>query len=110
MKYIVKLDYDQEPDYNKLRKIFQDGLRKRRYTDDGKTVKFTAGELLDSKKKGSVEEKESDKSSADKVIIGHLLRDLVQETLINEVLMLCYTVYKKKIFAACSHYMWYLSG
>ena len=80
MKYIVKLDYDQEPDYNKLRKIFQDSLRKRRFTDDGKTVKFTSGELLDSKpmKKGSVEEKESDKSSPDKVIISHLLGDLAQ--------------------------------
>lgn len=72
LKYIVKLGYDEEPDYNKLRKIFQDGLRKRRFTDDGKTVKFTAGELQDSKpkEKSSVEEKESDESLADKVSVG----------------------------------------
>ena len=48
MKYIVTLAYDQIPEYNKLRKIFQDGLRKRKFTDDGLTVKFTNSDVASS--------------------------------------------------------------
>ena len=43
LKYVATLEYDEEPNYNKLRKIFQDGLRKRRFSDDGKSVKFRTG-------------------------------------------------------------------
>ena len=47
-KYISTLKYEEIPDYNKLRKMFQDGLRKRKYTDDGQTVKFKPGDCASS--------------------------------------------------------------
>lgn len=60
LQYIVTLEYDGEPDYNKLRKIFQDGLRKRRFSDDGKSVKFKAGETTEvDLQNGTLDEEES---------------------------------------------------
>lgn len=43
LEYINTLKYQQEPDYEFIRKLFKDGLRKRGSTDDGKNVKFTTG-------------------------------------------------------------------
>ena len=36
------------PDYNKLRKLFQDGLKKRKFTNDGQMVKFRAADSANS--------------------------------------------------------------
>ena len=45
LEYINTLTYEQEPDYEFIRKLFKDGLRKRGGTDDGKNVKFTTGKV-----------------------------------------------------------------
>lgn len=42
LEYIKTLDYHTVPDYNKLRQLFQSGLKKRKATDDGKNVIFTS--------------------------------------------------------------------
>jgi len=39
------LKYQQEPDYEFIRKLFKDGLKKRGCTDDGKNIKFTTGKV-----------------------------------------------------------------
>jgi len=39
------LKYQQEPDYEFIRKLFKDGLKKRGTTDDGKNIKFTTGKV-----------------------------------------------------------------
>lgn len=44
-EYINLLKYQQEPDYEHVRKIFKDGLKKRGCTDDGKSVKFTSSRV-----------------------------------------------------------------
>ena len=44
LQYINTLEYEQEPDYEHLRKLFKDGLKKRGCTDDGRTVKFKSGQ------------------------------------------------------------------
>ena len=41
MKYVVGLDFDTEPDYDKCRDIFKAGLKKRKYPFDGK-IDFSA--------------------------------------------------------------------
>ena len=67
-KYIVKLGYDQQPDYNKLRKIFQDGLRKRRLSDDGQGVIFKSGQDSEKLSNGYLEDDDGDCTSmSDKV-------------------------------------------
>ena len=45
LEYINTLKYQQEPDYDLIRKLFKDGLKKRGGTDDGKNVKFTTGKV-----------------------------------------------------------------
>lgn len=40
LNYVVKLEFDDEPDYNKCRKMFQNGLTKAKYPLDGK-IDFT---------------------------------------------------------------------
>jgi len=42
LEYIKTLDYDSVPDYNTLRQLFLNGLKKRKATDDGKNVIFTS--------------------------------------------------------------------
>lgn len=42
LEYIKTLEYKQEPDYERIRKLFKDGLKKRGCNDDGKNVKFTS--------------------------------------------------------------------
>ena len=37
------------PDYNKLRKLFEDGLRKRKFTNDGQTVTFRTADSASSR-------------------------------------------------------------
>lgn len=39
------MKYQQEPDYEFIRKLFKDGLKKRGGTDDGKNIKFTVGKM-----------------------------------------------------------------
>ncbi|XP_031558453.1 serine/threonine-protein kinase VRK1-like [Actinia tenebrosa] len=39
--YVKNLEYDQIPDYGKIRQIFQNGLKKRKASDDGRSVIFT---------------------------------------------------------------------
>ncbi|XP_015754496.1 PREDICTED: serine/threonine-protein kinase VRK1-like isoform X1 [Acropora digitifera] len=41
LEYVSSLKYQQEPDYEHIRKLLKDGLKKRGCTDDGKSVKFT---------------------------------------------------------------------
>ena len=41
LEYISSLKYQQEPDYEHIRKLLKDGLKRRGFTDDGKSVKFT---------------------------------------------------------------------
>lgn len=41
LEYINSLKYEDEPDYEYIRKLFRGGLKKRGCTDDGKNVKFT---------------------------------------------------------------------
>jgi hypothetical protein len=55
-KYIATLKYVEIPDYNKLRKIFQDGLRKRKFTDDGQTVKFKTADGASSSNDDAMED------------------------------------------------------
>lgn len=45
LEYINTLKYQQEPDYELIRKLLRDGLKKRGGTDDGKNIKFTAGKV-----------------------------------------------------------------
>lgn len=45
LEYIDTLKYQQEPDYEFIRKLFKDGLKKRGGTDDGKNIKFTTGKV-----------------------------------------------------------------
>lgn len=45
LEYINTLKYQQEPDYEFIRKLFKDGLKKRGCTDDGKNIKFTTGKV-----------------------------------------------------------------
>ena len=45
LEYINTIKYQQEPDYEHIRKLFRDGLKKRGTTDDGKNVKFTTGKV-----------------------------------------------------------------
>ena len=45
LEYINTLKYQQEPDYEFIRKLLKDGLKKRGGTDDGKNVKFTTGKV-----------------------------------------------------------------
>lgn len=45
LEYITTLKYQQEPDYEFIRKLFKDGLKKRGGTDDGKNIKFTTGKV-----------------------------------------------------------------
>ena len=59
-KYIKTLKYDEIPDYNKLRKMFQDGLRKRKFTDDGQTVKFKTADGASSSKEEAFDDGASD--------------------------------------------------
>jgi hypothetical protein len=47
-EYVNTLKYDEMPDYNKLRKLFQDGLRKRKFTNDGQTVTFRTADSASS--------------------------------------------------------------
>ena len=44
LEYVNTLKYEQEPDYEHIRKLFRDGLKRRGCTDDGKNVKFTSGQ------------------------------------------------------------------
>ena len=48
LKYVNTLKYEETPDYNKLRKLFQDGLKKRKLTNDGQTVNFRAADAASS--------------------------------------------------------------
>ncbi|KAK3714383.1 hypothetical protein QZH41_020630 [Actinostola sp. cb2023] len=41
LEYVNTLDYDTVPDYNKLRQTFQNGLKKRKSSDDGKSVIYS---------------------------------------------------------------------
>ena len=41
LEYINTLEYEDQPDYEFIRKLFREGLKKRGCTDDGKNVKFT---------------------------------------------------------------------
>ncbi|KAK2568843.1 Serine/threonine-protein kinase VRK1 [Acropora cervicornis] len=41
LEYVSSLKYQQEPDYEHIRKLLKDGLKRRGFTDDGKSVKFT---------------------------------------------------------------------
>lgn len=41
LEYINSLKYEDEPNYEYIRKLFRDGLKKRGCTDDGKNVNFT---------------------------------------------------------------------
>lgn len=45
LEYINTLKYQQEPDYEFIRKLFKDGLKKRGGSDDGKNIKFTTGKV-----------------------------------------------------------------
>ena len=45
LEYIDTLKYQQEPDYEFIRKLFKDGLKRRGGTDDGKNVRFTMGKV-----------------------------------------------------------------
>ena len=62
-KYISTLKYEEIPDYNKLRKMFQDGLRKRKFTDDGQTVTFKPGDCASSSNDEAFESYSNDKVS-----------------------------------------------
>lgn len=42
LEYITTLEYEEEPNYECIRKLFKDGLKKRGCTDDGKSVKFSS--------------------------------------------------------------------
>ena len=42
LEYITTLEYEQEPNYECIRKLFKDGLKKRGCTDDGKSVEFSS--------------------------------------------------------------------
>ena len=44
LEYVNTLKYEQEPDYEHIRKLFRDGLKRRGCADDGKNVKFTSGQ------------------------------------------------------------------
>ena len=44
LEYVNTLKYEQEPDYEHIRKLFRDGLKRRGCTDDGKNVKLTSGQ------------------------------------------------------------------
>ena len=48
LEYINTLKYQQEPDYEFIRKLFKDGLKKRGGTDDGKNIKVTTGKVSSS--------------------------------------------------------------
>lgn len=50
------MKYNETPDYNKLRKIFQDGLRKRKFPDDGQTVKFKTADCSSSSNDEAIED------------------------------------------------------
>ncbi len=41
-KYILKLEYTEKPDYNRIKQWFKDGLKKNGAADDGKSVIFTS--------------------------------------------------------------------
>lgn len=41
LEYVSSLKYQQEPDYEHIRELLKDGLKRRGFTDDGKSVKFT---------------------------------------------------------------------
>ena len=43
LKLVDKLEYDEVPDYEKIKEIFSDGLMRRGVKDDGKTVTFLQG-------------------------------------------------------------------
>ena len=43
LEYIITLEYDQEPDYHYIKKLFRDGLKKHGAADDGRSVKFKRG-------------------------------------------------------------------
>lgn len=45
LEYINTLKYQQEPDYEFIRKLFKDGLKRRGGADDGKNVRFTMGKV-----------------------------------------------------------------
>ena len=45
LEYINTLKYQQEPDYEFIRKLFKHGLKKRGGIDDGKNIKFTTGKV-----------------------------------------------------------------
>lgn len=45
LEYIDTLKYQQEPDYEFIRKLFKDGLKRRGGADDGKNVRFTMGKV-----------------------------------------------------------------
>ena len=36
MKYVMNIDYEEEPDYDYVRQIFKAALKKNGFTDDGK--------------------------------------------------------------------------
>lgn len=43
---MVHLDYEATPDYGNIRKIFHNGLQKRKLEDDGQTVTFKTADSL----------------------------------------------------------------
>ena len=43
LEYVITLEYDQEPDYHYIKKLFKDGLKKHGAADDGRSVKFKRG-------------------------------------------------------------------
>lgn len=45
LEYVSSLEYEQEPDYEHIRKLLKDGLKKRGCTDDGKSVKFAMAKV-----------------------------------------------------------------
>lgn len=45
LEYVEALEYDEEPDYSFVRKLFIDGLKKRGVQDNGKSVDFNSGNL-----------------------------------------------------------------
>ena len=42
LEFVNRLGYEEEPDYNFIRKLFADGLKKQGVKDDGKSVTFVA--------------------------------------------------------------------
>lgn len=82
----MRLDYDEMPDYNKLRKIFQDGLRKRKFTNDGQTVKFKTADCASFSTQAAFEDDANDMVKKSDFTLG-----LIQENHCNDFVTITHT-------------------